>query len=234
MRMTRSSWGCQKDITHHNTWHINKSKLLKTNHCFCANNCWATLSSETLTLWLWKWSDPRRQVCRLRALWGSNRDAPCLDRLVIRSSDFGFYRSQMISVKREILIDDDSLRLNAMQGHGLEDADMLICLRVNGDLVENAELSKVNQPQIPQAYQCNLLEKCCYTSGRSWHANPFPNPNCNKLEKTQTSLYRSNMFWTKSELQNFEKLKRASTCCLRSKILDSGEKTRPQASFPSK
>ena len=44
--------------------------------------------------------------------------------LVIRSSDFGFYRSQMISVKREILIDDDSLRLNAMQGHGLEDADM--------------------------------------------------------------------------------------------------------------
>ena len=56
------------------------------------------------------------------------RDAPCLDRfamicLVIRSSDFGFCRSQMISVKREILI-DDSLRLNAMQGHGLEDADM--------------------------------------------------------------------------------------------------------------
>ena len=42
--------------------------------------------------------------------------------LVIRSSDFGFY-TQMISVKREILI-DDSLRLNAMQGHGLEDADM--------------------------------------------------------------------------------------------------------------
>ena len=40
---------------------------------------------------------------------------------------------------------------------------------------------KVNQPQIPQAYQCNLLEKCCHTSGRSWHANPFPNPNCNKL-----------------------------------------------------
>ena len=103
--------------------------------------------------------------------------------LEIRSSDFGFYRSQMISVKREILIDDDSLRLNAMQGHGLEDADMLICLRVNGDLVENAELSKVNQPQIPQAYQCNLLETCCYTSGRSWHANPFPNPNCNKLGK---------------------------------------------------
>ena len=50
------------------------------------------------------------------------RDAPCLDRLVLRSSDFGFY-TQMISVKREILI-DDSLRLNAMQGHGLEDADM--------------------------------------------------------------------------------------------------------------
>ena len=87
----------------------------------------------------------------------------------------------MISVKREILIDDDSLRLNAMQSHGLE---MLICLRVNGDLVEMSELSKVNQPQIPQAYQCNLLEKCCYTSGRSWHANPFPNPNnCNKLGK---------------------------------------------------
>ena len=60
---------------------------------------------------------------------------------------------------------------------------MLICLRVNGDLVENAELSKVNQPQSPQAYQCNLLEKCCYTSGRSWHPNPFPNPNCNKLGK---------------------------------------------------
>ena len=66
---------------------------------------------------------------------------------------------------------------------------MLICLRVNGDLVENAELSKVNQTQIPQAYQCNLLETCCYTSGRSWHANPFPNPNCNKLGKKLKRLF---------------------------------------------
>ena len=66
---------------------------------------------------------------------------------------------------------------------------MLICLRVSGDLVENSELSKVNQPQIPQAYQCNLLEKCCYTSGRSWHANPFPNPNCNKLGKKLKRLF---------------------------------------------
>ena len=106
------------------------------------------------------------------------RDAPCLDRLVIRSSDFGFY-TQMISVKREILIDDDSLPMRCR----VTGWKMLICLRVSGDLVENAELPKVNQPQIPQAYQCNLLEKCCYTSGRSWHANPFPNPNCNKLGK---------------------------------------------------
>ena len=34
------------------------------------------------------------------------------------------FRVLWISVKREILIDDDSLRLIAMQGHGLEDADM--------------------------------------------------------------------------------------------------------------
>ena len=58
-----------------------------------------------------------------------------------------------------------------------------VTVRVSGDLVENAELSKVNQLQIPQAYQCNLLEACCYTSGRSWHANSFPKPNCNKLGK---------------------------------------------------
>ena len=64
---------------------------------------------------------------------------------------------------------------------------MLICLRVNGDLVENAELSKVNQPQIPQAYQCNLLEKCCYTSGRSWHAKSIPKP---KLQQVGQKLKR--------------------------------------------
>ena len=38
-------------------------------------------------------------------------------------------------------------------------------------------------------------------------------------------FYRSNFCWTKTNLQNFEKFKRPTTCCLRNKIL--GNRTRP-------
>ena len=71
---------------------------------------------------------------------------------------------------------------------------MLICLRVNGDLVENAELSKVNQPQIPQAYSCNLLENVAILLGEAGMRIHSQTQTATSWAKTQTSLYWSNMF----------------------------------------
>ena len=79
----------------------------------------------------------------------------------------------------------------------------------------------------PQANLCSLLDMA------SCYVKPFLNPNCNKSGRNsnaESSIYRSNVFWKQSELQNFEKFKHAATCCLRNKTLGSvkiGQGRRP-------
>ena len=71
---------------------------------------------------------------------------------------------------------------------------MLICLRVSGDLVENAELPKVNQPQSHRHTNANCWKYVAILLGEAGMRIHSQTQTATSWANTQTSLYRSNMF----------------------------------------
>ena len=92
----------------------------------------------------------------------------------------------------------------------------------------------IRQTQIPLAAQCGAQEtkptqrvgmnNGYYNEGRTWRCLVL-----NQVQEHEQNLiifYRSN-FRTKTPMQNFERLKKTTTCCLGKETLDNGKNTRP-------